>query len=133
MNSKFREKKLANVIRKKISTMILEGDIKDPRLSGLITITDVECSKDLKYASIYISVIGTDEEKDNTIIGLNSAKGFIKNQLSNVLTVRWMPEIIFKIDNSIEKGVEMYEKNQFPYERSKRMIFIKLLKVNSPI
>jgi len=107
---KYRDKKLANIIKQKIASMIIEGTIKDPRITGFITITDVECTKDLKFATVYVSVIGEEEAGEKTLIGLRNASGFIKKQLSDVLTVRWMPELSFKLDDSIEKGAEMYQR-----------------------
>ena len=107
---KYRDKKLANVIKQTIANMLIEGEIKDPRISGFITVTDVECSRDLRYATVYISVIGEEHQQDKTILGIRSATGFIKRKLSDVLTVRWMPELIFKLDDSLEKASKIYKK-----------------------
>ncbi len=86
--------------------MIFE-EIKDPRISSMTSITDIEVSKDLRYAKIYISVYGNDDEKKNTIEGLKSATGFIRHELGKRIKLRYTPELIFELDNSIEYGAHI--------------------------
>lgn len=114
--SKFRDKKLAKFIHHEISFLLTKG-LKDPRLSNWTTITEVEVSKDLRNATVYFSVWGTDKEKKNTLVALTSAKGFIKNHLSNHLRIKFMPEIDFILDETLEKGYDLISKiNQLSKE-----------------
>lgn len=102
----YRVGRLSEEIKKEVSQMIFE-EIKDPRISSMTSITDIEVSKDLRYAKIYISVYGSDDEKKNTLEGLKSATGFIRHELGKRIKLRYIPELIFEIDNSIEYGAHI--------------------------
>lgn len=102
----YRIGRLSEEIKKEVSQMIFE-EIKDPRISSMTSITDIEVSKDLRYAKIYISVYGNDDEKKNTIEGLKSATGFIRHELGKRIKLRYTPELIFELDNSIEYGAHI--------------------------
>ncbi|WZL74889.1 30S ribosome-binding factor RbfA [Clostridiaceae bacterium 35-E11] len=91
-------------IKKLVSKMVL-NELKDPRISSLTSVVAVEVTRDLRYANIYISVYGSQEEKDNTIIALTKAAGFVRKEIGKNLKLRYTPEPIFKIDSSIEKGI----------------------------
>lgn len=95
-----RPERVAEAIRKEISTMIQE-ELKDPRI-GFTTITKVEITPDLRYAKIYYTVLGNEKAKKSTEIALKNAKGFIKGHIGDRLKLRYTPEIIFKVDESIE-------------------------------
>jgi len=99
-----RTKRIGEEIKKLISSLI-KNELKDPRISSLTSIIEVEVTKDLRYANIFVSVYGSDEEKSNTIIALSSAAGFIRKAIGKELKLRYTPEPLFKIDRSIEKGV----------------------------
>ena len=88
-------------------SIIIRQEIKDPRIHMMTSVTDVEVAPDLKTCKAYISVMGIDEEKKNTIAGLRSAEGYIRRQLAKRLNLRNTPEIQFKLDQSIEYGVTM--------------------------
>ena len=90
---------------KKELSQIIREDIKDPRLPALLSVISVNVTKDLKYAKAFISVYGSDEEKQNAIKGLKSAAGYIRKEIGHRLNLRNTPEIQFELDNSIEKGV----------------------------
>lgn len=105
----YRNKKLGNLIQKELSFMLLKG-IKDPRISQFCTITEVSLTKDLRFGTIYVSVYGNAEAKNKTLEGLKSACGYIKNQLGQRIRMKYMPELVFKLDESIERGVEFYHK-----------------------
>ena len=93
-------------VMKELST-IIRGEIKDPRIHMMTSVTAVEVAPDLKTCKAYISVLGSEEEKKNTIIGLRSAEGYIRRQLAKGLNLRNTPEIQFILDQSIEYGVNM--------------------------
>ncbi len=88
---------------------IIRGDLHDPRVSSLVSIVKVELSNDLQYCKAFVTVYGSDEEKENTFIGLEKAKGFIKRQLSDRIKVRKMPEITFVPDDSIAYSIHISE------------------------
>jgi len=102
--NKRRINRISEEIRKVISEL-LSREIKDPRISPLTSVTKVEVTNDLSYAYIYISVLGNDEDKANTIKGLQSAKGYIKREIGNRIDLRLLPELIFRLDESIEQGI----------------------------
>lgn len=83
-------------------TKILQKDIRDPRLSD-VTITAVECTNDLSYATVYYSLLTEDPEKEVSE-ALDKAKGMMRHLLGQVLTVYKVPELIFKRDNSVKYG-----------------------------
>ena len=82
---------------------IIGRKIKDPRI-GFVTVTDVEVTGDLQQATIYISVLGDEEQKENTLKGLSKAKGFIRSEIGQRIRLRKTPEIIFEFDESIGYG-----------------------------
>lgn len=85
-------------------TKILQKKIRDPRLDD-VTITAVECTNDLSYATIYYSLLSEDPEKEQDVAdGFEKAKGMIRHLLGQVLTVYKVPELIFKRDNSVKYG-----------------------------
>lgn len=102
-----RPERVQEAIRQEISR-IVQFEIKDPRL-GFITITKVELTKDLRYARVYFSVLGEDKGRHLALKGLNSAKGYIKGLLSDRINLRFMPEISFNIDQSMEHTKHIHD------------------------
>lgn len=88
-------------------SIIIRQEIKDPRIHMMTSVTSVEVAPDLKTCKAYISVMGSEKEKSDTIAGLRSAEGYIRRQLAKRLNLRNTPEIQFKLDESIEYGVNM--------------------------
>lgn len=88
-------------------SLIIRQEIKDPRIHMMTSVTSVEVAPDLKTCKAYISVMGSDEEKKDTIAGLRSAEGYVRRQLAKRLNLRNTPEIKFVLDQSIEYGVHM--------------------------
>lgn len=86
---------------------IIRGEIKDPRINPWTSVVSVEVAPDLKSCKAWISVLGDDEAKENTLQGLKSAEGFIRRQLAKTINLRNTPEITFVMDQSIEYGVNM--------------------------
>ena len=93
-------------VLKELSKIIRE-EIKDPRIHPMTSVMSVEVAPDLKTCKAYISVLGSKEEKDNTIRGLTSGVGYIRRQLAKNLNLRNTPELRFILDESIEYGVNM--------------------------
>jgi len=101
MNFK-RSEKVAEAVHEFISELLIKG-LKDPRI-GFVTVTGVKVTDDLHLATVYFSVVGSDDEKKSSEKGLNSAKGFIRKELGRNLRLRYVPDIIFKYDNSLDYG-----------------------------
>ena len=99
-----RTNRISEEMKKEISS-IIQNDLKDPRLPKLISVMSVDLTRDLKYAKVFISVLGSDEEKRNAISGLKSAAGFIRREVGHRMQIRYTPEMQFELDNSIERGV----------------------------
>lgn len=109
-NKGYRQGRLGEEIRKVIGEMLLR-EIKDPRLSGMVSISSVMVTRDGSYATCYVTVLGssienesTDQEKEEVIEAFKSAKGLIKREIGNQIKLRHVPELIFKLDTSMEYG-----------------------------
>lgn len=105
MPNPHRQEKLGEQIAVEVSDL-LRTRVKDPRV-GFASITHVEVSGDLRHAKIFVSVMGEPEEKTQTIKALHHATGFLRHELASRLTLRFMPEIVFKLDESIEQGTRV--------------------------
>lgn len=104
-----RSKRISEEIKKVVSSLIMSG-IKDPRVSKLTTVTHVETTRDLSFVYIYVSVYDNNAHKEDTIEGLNKAKGFVRREIGKRVKLRAVPEPIFKLDESIENGIQMSAK-----------------------
>ncbi|MBO3462043.1 30S ribosome-binding factor RbfA [Aetokthonos hydrillicola Thurmond2011] len=99
-----RVSRVAELIKREVSQMLING-IKDDRVgSGMVSVTDVDVSGDLQHAKIFVSIYGTDEAKVETMAGLKSATGFVRSELGARMRLRRTPEVIFIEDHSIERG-----------------------------
>ena len=103
-----RHERIAEEILHEISAM-LAGELKDPRLAGLATITEVRVTPDLRQARVYVRVMGTGAEQTSTIKGLTAAAGFIRHELTEQLQLRRAPELHFVLDRSEEYGQRIDE------------------------
>jgi ribosome-binding factor A len=102
-----RVSRVAELIRREVSQMLLT-DIKDDRVgAGMVSVTDVNVSGDLQHAKIYISIYGTDEAKAETMAGLKSATGYVRREIGARVRLRRTPELIFIEDLSIERGTKL--------------------------
>ena len=109
--------RVQEALRQEISK-IVQGEMKDPRV-GFITVTKVDLTKDLRYARVYFSILGEDKDKKLALKGLNNAKGYIKGLVSDRIKLRFMPEIAFAIDESLEHTKHIYDiLDQIKRERS---------------
>jgi len=103
-----RIERVNNLIRHEISEM-LQRQVKDPRLGNFISITAVSTSTDLKYARIFVSSIRMDEEREEVLKTLTAAAGFFRSELAKRLRMRYVPELSFQWDDSIEHGARLLE------------------------
>lgn len=105
MPNPHRQEKLGELIAAELSEL-LRTRVKDPRV-GFASITHVEVSGDLRHAKVFVSVMGSAEERVETMKGLKNATGFLRHELATRLVLRYMPELVFKLDNSIEEGARI--------------------------
>ena len=104
-----RVEKLAALLKREISELLVNG-IRDDRIhQAMITITSVEVSGDLQHARIFISLFGEEKKKAQVLVGLEEAKGFIRAELARSLQMRRSPELVFKIDKGMTKGPEVLD------------------------
>jgi ribosome-binding factor A len=102
-----RMSRVAELIKREVSQMIL-FELKDDRVgAGMISITDVDVSGDLQHAKIFVSIYGSDEARAETMAALHSAAGYIRSNLGKRVRLRRTPEVIFAEDRSLERGTEM--------------------------
>jgi ribosome-binding factor A len=97
--------RISHLIKREVADM-LRREVKDPRI-GMVSITEVKLSKDLRYAHIYYSVIGEEKAVSDSTMGLKRATGFIQRQLGHRLSLRYAPIIDFRFDSSLEQGSRM--------------------------
>ena len=96
------------LIREELSVLLLH-ELKDPRIVAMTTVTHVETSPDLEHARVYVSVMGTDEERAGAMQGLKSAEGFLRRSLAGRVKMRRVPALNFALDTSMEEGAQMLE------------------------
>jgi ribosome-binding factor A len=107
MKSK-RRNRLKQDIKRYLSS-IIHNDVKDPRMNEHVSITEVIITDDMQLAKVYISTIGSDKNRKETVEILNKAKGYIRKELSSKLTTRITPELNFYLDESVENGIRINE------------------------
>ncbi|MGA1875623.1 MAG: 30S ribosome-binding factor RbfA [bacterium] len=107
MSESKRTARIGEAIREEISSILLQ-EINDPRIQ-FVSITRVEVSADLQHAKVYVSILGTDQKKEEAFEGLKSARGYIQKKLGKKIRLRYMPEITFKMDTSIDHGMHIFE------------------------
>lgn len=116
-----RTERLNSLFRSEISNILIKH-VKDPRVSGVVSITRVEITSDLSYAKVFVSVFGSDTDRQNTFKALSSATKFIQKTLLKRLTIRHIPSLSFRLDSTIEQGneiLELIDKLEIPTGESK--------------
>lgn len=86
---------------------IIRTELKDPRIKSMTSVLRVETTSDLKYCKVFISVLGNDEDKESVMSGIRNAGGFIRHLLAERINLRNTPELIFKLDDSVEYAIKM--------------------------
>src|SRR5436190_18895671 len=95
--------RINDLIRAELSELI-GRTVKDPRVAGLVSLTEVETSADLRHAKVFVSVFGSEEEKKATLAALKHAAGFLRHEIAQRLTMRTVPAFEFQLDTSLEHG-----------------------------
>ena len=98
-----------NVLLRQEISNVLATELKDPRLSEVVSVTSVDSSADLRLAKVFVSVLGSRQDKMNTLKALRSASGFIHRNMRRQLKLKNVPSLQFQLDESIERGEELME------------------------
>lgn len=101
-----RHKRISEEIKKIVSQLIMY-DMKDPRIPPMTSVTHVETTNDLRFTTIYVSLLDPSADRQKALEGLNSAKGFIRRVIGTELKLHYTPEPLFKVDESIENSIYM--------------------------
>ncbi|AFY74738.1 ribosome-binding factor A [Synechococcus sp. PCC 7502] len=115
--------RVAELIKREVSVMLLQ-EIKDDRVgAGMVSVTEVNVSGDLQHTKIFVSIYGSEEAKAETMAGLTAATGFIRREIGQRLALRRTPEVIFQEDRSFERGSKVLSLlNQLSREREQKSI-----------
>ena len=98
-----------NSLLKEVLSEVIRRDVNDPEVSEFTSVTKVDITSDLHYAKVYISIIGSQEEKEKTIEALQKSAGFIGSIASKKVVMRYFPSLTFKLDTSVEKQMKIEE------------------------
>ena len=102
----YRGGRINEEVKREVSN-IIQNEIKDPRLTAMVSVTDVKVTRDLRYAKVFVSIFGkNDEEKNNTFVALKNASG---KEIGQRINLRYNPQIIFELDDSINYGMHIEE------------------------
>ena len=107
-----RMRRVDEAVRAVLSDAITR-DLKDPRI-GFVTVTGVKTSPDLRHASVYVSVMGKESERASSLQGLESAHGYLQRRIASELSLKHTPELSFRYDESIDRGMRISELLDFP-------------------
>lgn len=106
-----RKKKIESLLKEEISNFLLREELNDPRVKAdILTVTDVEVTKDCKNAKVYVSCLAAEEEQVQTINALNHAAGYIQHLLGKKIHLKTTPQLRFILDKSLEKGFRITQK-----------------------
>ena len=100
-----RTRRVGEQIQRELAALIRD-ELKDPRL-GMVSVTVVEVTRDLAYAKVYVSVLGTEEQSIESVKVLNHAAGFLRHKLGKIMHTRTVPEMRFHLDRSLEEGARL--------------------------
>jgi len=103
-----RLERLNGLFRQQLSDLLLR-QLKDPRLAQFVSITRVIISPDLSHARVFVSVMGSEKEKASTLEGLTAAANYLRRELNNRISLRRMPELSFRRDDSLEQGAHVLD------------------------
>ena len=106
----YRTDRVGNLIQEKISSLLAEGKIKDPRVNSFLSVSRVQVSRDFSWADVYISTFKPEANLAKGVLGLQSAAGFIQSRLAQEMRIRQTPRLRFHEDYSIREGFDMIKK-----------------------
>ncbi|MBP2020297.1 ribosome-binding factor A [Clostridium punense] len=99
----YRGGRINEEIKKEVSNTI-QNKIKDPRLTAMVSVTDVEVTKDLSYAKVFVSIFGSEEQKANTLDALKSSTGFMRKEIGKNVKLRHVPQVLIELDATLDKA-----------------------------
>ena len=103
----YRGGRINEEVKREISN-IIQNEIKDPRMTAMVSVTDVKVTRDLRYAKVFVSIFAkNDEEKNNSFVALKNASGYIRKEIGQRINLRYNPQIIFELDESINYGMHI--------------------------
>lgn len=108
MTEKKRVKRLNSLLKEVLSEVIIQ-DVKDPRMAPLVTVSNVDISNDLHHAKVYVSIIGDEKQKRDTLEALESAAGYIAINASKKVVMRYFPALTFKLDTTVDEQMKINE------------------------
>ncbi len=125
--------RVASLIKREVSQMLVSG-IKDDRVgAGMVSVTDVEVSGDLQHAKIFVSIYGTDEARTETMAGLEAATSYVRSELGQRMRLRRTPEVLFREDRGFERGTQVLSLlNRLSSERAQRELEMDSLETDTP-
>jgi ribosome-binding factor A len=103
---RIRPEKVAHLMRREVAE-ILQQKLRDPRVSAMVSVTDVEVTHDLSFARVFVSIMGTPAERASTLEALAHAAGFVRHELGSRLGLREVPEVRFVHDDSLDRGARV--------------------------
>ena len=109
MKSYNRSDRISQQIKRELAEIIQRNELKDDRIGGIVSITEVKVSGDLQNVKVYFSVYGEEAQKVGTLAALEEARGFLRGELCRRLGTKFAPELVFKLDDSLEKGDKVIE------------------------
>ncbi len=101
-----RADRVGEAVREEVAAF-LARDAKDPRITGLVTVTAVEMTRDLRHATVFVSVMGTEAERTATFEGLKSVAGHLRSRVGKALRLQFAPEIAFRLDESVARAARI--------------------------
>ena len=99
--------KRLNSLLKEVLSEVIVSEVKDPRMAHLVSVSNVNVSKDLHHAKVYVSIIGTDKERRDTLEALESAAGFIGVSAAKKVVMRYFPTLTFKLDTTVDEQMKI--------------------------
>lgn len=104
--ARYRSGRINEEMKKELASLIMT-DIKDPRLTAMVSITEVEVTKDLSYAKVYVSIFGSEKEKSDSLEAIKNASSFLRREIGRRMNLRHTPELVIMLDTTIDRGMHI--------------------------
>jgi ribosome-binding factor A len=104
--ARYRSGRINEEMKKELAALVMT-DIRDPRLTAMVSITEVEVTKDLSYAKVYVSIFGTEKEKADSLNAIKNASSFLRREIGRRMNLRHTPELVIVLDTTIDRGMHI--------------------------
>ncbi|MBP1918512.1 30S ribosome-binding factor RbfA [Youngiibacter multivorans] len=104
--ARYRSGRINEEMKKELASLVMT-DIRDPRLTAMVSITEVEVTKDLSYAKVYVSIFGTEKEKADSLEAIKNASSFLRREIGRRMNLRHTPELVIMLDTTIDRGMHI--------------------------